>query len=1055
MKLVFFLFLFLFLQFSLLTLTGQESIQMFESIKGSEDLRDENLYLPYKNLGSVEFNHKMFDEESYRIGDKLLIELFDNDSNLATIDRVSRNVNGTLSIRARFDDYPMGYLILSETDNLVTASIRLTEKNERYRIKTDTESGYTYLKHLDISQLSFIESEPPLIPDDYPQMDERQLKRLKEAVEKSSKDVANVDVMIVYTPAAAMWANSNEGSILNTIAQSMEKAQLVLDNSEIGMTVTLVNSALVDYEEVGDNSSVDLIRLTASPDFNPWGNTWNGYQIPGYMDEVHDWRELYGADLVALFANVSDVGGLAWLLTSKSGMPAYGFSLTRVQQASGGYTHIHEMGHNMGCHHHKEQNYSPGPTIWSDWPENLWSAGWRWMGDDDQMYCNVMTYTSGQFFEDGIDAEQVPYFSNPDIEYMGEAAGHPEDGDNARTLREIKHVIAAYKEETDPEIYTLDLSANPEEYGIVMGEGNYAKGATVNITAVANYGFIFENWTDKDGIEISSEANFQYEMPGNDVKLIANFRSEAFIVTFSVQDQFNDPVQDAKINISSKDINKDYRLTTNISDKPGYRSSFTSGSSEAVHYMPSSQKKSNPVPFISRTREGGDWIHWDSGENVTAIGMGGAAVFDIASRWEPPEIAEYHGMQITKISFFPNYEACDYRLVIWVGEDAIPAYFQDVDDIVVGEWNVVELDSPFIIDGTDVLWFGVNFDTEDGFPAGCDGGPAIAGKGDLIRIGHDWVSMFKEYDLDYNWNLQAFVEEFVLYTDVNGYASFEAKKGEYTYMVVKEGYKTYLGEVEVIDQDISLEITLEEGDDPECVVTFNVMDVDDNPIEGATVIFDEENYKTDNEGKAVITDVEVGFYYYSVTKEGYLSVEDIVGVNKENFTVNVTLHPEKFILTLNIEPEEGGNVYGDGEYEEGEEVTITAEANENENIYKFVNWTGDTDNVDDPGSETTTVIMPAYDIELTANFRDVTTVEKLTAADISIFPNPASDKFTVESSEPVKQIRLLNISGQVIKDMAVDALHTEINVHNLQTGVYFVQIHTANSMITERVQVVR
>jgi hypothetical protein len=41
----------------------------------------------------------------------------------------------------------------------------------------------------------------------------------------------------------------------------------------------------------------------------------------------------------------------------------------------------------------------------------------------------------------------VAHFSNPDISHLDAATGHATEGDNARTLREIKHVVAAYREE--------------------------------------------------------------------------------------------------------------------------------------------------------------------------------------------------------------------------------------------------------------------------------------------------------------------------------------------------------------------------------------------------------------------------------------------------------------------------------------------------------------------------------------------------------------------------------------------------------------------------------
>jgi hypothetical protein len=45
-----------------------------------------------------------------------------------------------------------------------------------------------------------------------------------------------------------------------------------------------------------------------------------------------------------------------------------------------------------------------------------------------------------------------------------------------------------------------------------------------------------------------------------------------------------------------------------------------------------------------------------------------------------------------------------------------------------------------------------------GWPAGCDAGPAVTGYGDMININGVWDAMSTAYGLDYNWNIQGFVE---------------------------------------------------------------------------------------------------------------------------------------------------------------------------------------------------------------------------------------------------------------------------------------------------------
>lgn len=127
----------------------------------------------------------------------------------------------------------------------------------------------------------------------------------------------------------------------------------------------------------------------------------------------------------------------------------YGFSLARVQQAAGS-TVVHEMGHNFGMGHHKLQNFQPGPGVFK------YSAGGRWVGSDGVGYVSVMSYTGGSYYPDGRSHYKVPIFSNPNILHLSSPTGHAADADNARTAREMKHVIAAYRFEGGSLIVTLD-----------------------------------------------------------------------------------------------------------------------------------------------------------------------------------------------------------------------------------------------------------------------------------------------------------------------------------------------------------------------------------------------------------------------------------------------------------------------------------------------------------------------------------------------------------------------------------------------------------------------
>ncbi|HUT37086.1 MAG TPA: choice-of-anchor D domain-containing protein, partial [Planctomycetota bacterium] len=344
-------------------------------------------------------------------GDLLTLNLFKDAVYTARIVRVTVNAGGTVTVQGSVEGYPLGYVLLSTTRDRTLGTIHVPEKGKRYAIQSDAEAKAHYVLEVDPKQERVLEDGPPLIP---PRRAAGMEPRAAPAGDATTP--ATIDVMVVYTPAARQWADSSGGGIANVIAQAMSNAQMTHSNSQTLVTLRLVHSAEVSYVESGD-SGTDLDRLTSTTD--------------GHMDEVHSWRNTYGADLVALFSRVEDTGGIGWLLSSASGNPNNAFCITRVQQAANTYTHVHEMGHNMGCHHRRDQTVQPGPGLFS------YSAGWHWTGADGGKYCSVMSYTDGGY-------TTVAYFSDPNIKYQDRATGTSND-DNARTIREVKDVIAAYR----------------------------------------------------------------------------------------------------------------------------------------------------------------------------------------------------------------------------------------------------------------------------------------------------------------------------------------------------------------------------------------------------------------------------------------------------------------------------------------------------------------------------------------------------------------------------------------------------------------------------------
>jgi hypothetical protein len=71
--------------------------------------------------------------------------------------------------------------------------------------------------------------------------------------------------------------------------------------------------------------------------------------------------------------------------------------------------------------------------------------------------------------------------------------------------------------------YTISASANPSNGGSVSGGGSYNQGSNCTLTATANTGYTFSNWTE-GGVEVSTNSSYSFTVNGNRT-LVANFVS--------------------------------------------------------------------------------------------------------------------------------------------------------------------------------------------------------------------------------------------------------------------------------------------------------------------------------------------------------------------------------------------------------------------------------------------------------------------------------------------------------------------------------------------------
>jgi len=429
------------------------------------------------------------------------------------------------------------------------------------------------------------------------------------------------------------------------------------------------------------------------------------------------------------------------------------------------------------------------------------------------------------------------------------------------------------KEEPDPETYSIELSVDPDEAGATQGEGEYGEGEEVTVAAEANEGYEFVNWTeivehvdfndeeDSTAIEVEYSDEKEYTFTAErDRELIANFEAiEEDLTTYSLE--LEKEPEDGGTVSGAGEYEADEEVTITAEAAEGYQ--FSKWTEEAQTEEETDTSEEDKRETVSENKE-----HTFVIENDRAL----IANFEVED--EKPEAA---------------VEA------VYADNGAIEVTFDE------------ELAEAPDTEGFEALHTSEALKPEE--ETGTE-----TGDSETTEEGDDTAANFA-YEYYNNDDENENPEEDNHTNSEENQDNNEEETGEDN---EQWGSLTLTG------------IEWDEDTADKAVLTFNAFE----PVE------------------------ETVSYTIKLT---YLDEEP---VEAEPFIVEAEL-PSSYSLTLETKPEGGGTVSGAGEYKEGEEVTIIAEATEG---YQFNKWTkGEKEASADAEF---TYIMPGKDVDLTAHFEE-------------------------------------------------------------------------------------
>jgi hypothetical protein len=603
--------------------------------------------------------------------------------------------------------------------------------------------------------------------------------------------------------------------------------------------------------------------------------------------------------------------------------------------------------------------------------------------------------------------------------------------------------------------YIISVSANDEDFGTVTGGGEYEHFEMATLTATPNTGYHFENWTENgevvmDGDEPASETySFMAE---EDRDLVANFAINTYIIYVSANDEDFGTVNGGG--------EYDHFETATLTATPNTGYHFVNWTENGDVVMDGDQPAGESYTFeVDGPREllanfaiNTYIINVTANDDAfgTVTGGGEYNHFETTTLIATPNIG-YHFVNWTEneeeVSGEANYEFMVEGPRDLVANFAINTYIIYVsannDDFgtVTGSGTYEHFETAILTATPNTGYHFVNW-TENG-DAVMDGDePAGATYTFTVEGPRELLANFtiNTYTLLYiageNGTLEGDTEQIVEHgSDGN---PVEATPNEGYHFVQ---WSDELTDNPRTDQNVTDDLTVtaefaintytllyiagENGSlsgDAEQIVEHGSDGMPVQAIADAGYHFTEwSDGSTDNPRTEinVTDDLQVTAHFALTT---YSITFDVIDENDQPIT--------DAVITFN------GTEYAVGHY-------LFEDLPPDTYIYMvsregFLDFEGDLELIADDA--VVTVVLVEED-------DDDTSVPAIEGLSLQAYPNPASHLLTIEADTQLTEVRLLNINGQQVYSTPVNDTRHQVDVSNLNPGIYLLQVTAANNVM--------
>ena len=590
--------------------------------------------------------------------------------------------------------------------------------------------------------------------------------------------------------------------------------------------------------------------------------------------------------------------------------------------------------------------------------------------------------------------------------------------------------------------YNVTLTANPANGGTVDGGGTFQEGQSCTITATANEGFTFNNWTE-DGDVVSSNASYTFTVT-SDRNLVANFTA---IPTYLINVSAN-PAEGGVVNGNgsylegqtctvtawpasgyvfvnwtengsavSSDANYSFTVTSNrtlvanfeLSEIPAFTVGVSANPSNGGLVTGGGTYQEGQTCTITATaNEGFIFENWT--ENGSVVTYDASYTLTVTNNHD--FIANF--MAIPTYTVIVSASPANGGLVTGGGvyqEDhscTITAVANDGFTFV--NWtengNVIASDATYTFTVTGNRNIVANFTAIPTYTVVVAANPVIGGS----------VTGSGTYMEGQSCTITAMANDGFIFENWTENGIVVASDASYTLTVTS-------------DHNLIANFT--------AIPTYTVA-VSANPNNGGVVTGGDvyqEGYSC-----TITAAANDGFTFVNWTENGNVITTDTTytfTVTRDRvFVANFAAIPTYTVVVV-ANPVNGGYVTGGGTYMEGQSCTVMAMAY---NEYVFLNWTENGVVVSEESSYTFSVTA---NHELVANFFSTEGVEEKLFS-WSIYPNPVRDILTIEVSEDIDLVEVYNMQGALVYTQSNCTNRIEIQTAGLAEGIYFIRLNSDN-----------